>query len=249
MEKKLIIKDLWVYAEDKEILKGINLSLDTDKIHAIMGPNGSGKTTLGFVMMGHPKYTVKRGEIIYKNKNILELTPDQRAELGLFLAFQYPFEIKGISLSHFVWRSILALKEKGVNGKYPKNFIEFKKELKKFLSLLELEEHFGSRELNAGFSGGEKKRAEVLQMLLLKPEFAILDEIDSGLDIDSVKTVAKAINYLRGKNFGALLITHYQRILNYVEPDKVYVMIDGRIVKEGDKTLVHEIEKKGYKEF
>jgi Fe-S cluster assembly ATP-binding protein len=246
----LLIKDLHVSVEGKEILKGLNLSLEKGKIHTIMGPNGSGKTTLGFVIMGHPKYKVEKGEIIFKGKNILELPPDERASLGLFLGFQYPYEIKGITFQHFVWRSILALKEKKRNGeRFPKNFIEFKKELRKKAEVLGFDEKFIERDLNVGFSGGEKKRAEILQMLLLKPEFVILDEIDSGLDIDSVRVVAEAIESLRSPEFGALLITHYQRILNYVRPDKVYVMYKGQIVKEGGFELVEEVEKTGYKIF
>ncbi len=248
--KGLIIRNLHVSIENKEILKGLNLNLETGKIHAIMGPNASGKTTLGCVIMGHPKYKVKKGEIIFKGKNILELPADQRAALGLYLGFQYPLEIKGITFQHFIWRSILALKEKKRNGDiFPKNFIEFKKELRKKADILGFDEKFIEREINVGFSGGEKKRAEILQMLMLKPEFVILDEIDSGLDVDSVKIVAQAIESMRSENFGALLITHYQRILNYVKPDKVYVMVDGRIVKQGTFELVKEVEKFGYKVF
>lgn len=246
----ILIKDLHVSVEDKEILKGLNLFLEKGKIHAIMGPNGSGKTTLGFVLMGHPKYKVTKGEIIFKGRNILELKADERASLGLFLGFQYPYEIKGITFQHFVWRSILALKEKKKNGEsYPRNFLEYKKELKKKLELLGFDDNFAERDLNVGFSGGEKKRAEVLQMLLLKPEFAVLDEVDSGLDIDSIRIVAKAIDLMRSPDFGALLITHYQRILNYVKPDKVYVMVNGKIVKEGGFEIVQEVEKTGYKVF
>ncbi len=246
----LLIKNLSVSVEGKEIIKDLNLFLEKGKIHAIMGPNGSGKTTLGFVIMGHPKYKVEKGEIIFKDKNILELPPDERAALGLFLGFQYPFEIKGITFQHFVWRSILALRGKNRNGdKFPKNFVEFKRELRKMAEILGFDDKFVERDLNVGFSGGEKKRAEVLQMLLLKPEFAILDEVDSGLDIDSVKIVSKAIESLRSPDFGALLITHYQRILNYVMPDRVYVMVNGKIVREGGFELAKEVEKTGYKIF
>lgn len=246
----LLIKDLYVNVEGKEILRGLNIFFEIGKIHAIMGPNGSGKTTLGFVLMGHPKYEVKKGEIIFKNKNLVELKPDERAALGIFLGFQYPYEIKGISFQHFLWRSILSLKAKRENSDiFPRNFVEFKKELRKKIELLALEEKFSERDLNVGFSGGEKKRAEVLQMLLLKPEFAVLDEVDSGLDIDSIKLVSKAIESMRSPNFGALIITHYQRILNYVKPDKVYVMVRGKIVKEGGVELVEEVERKGYKVF
>ncbi|MEN3045843.1 MAG: Fe-S cluster assembly ATPase SufC [Candidatus Hydrothermales bacterium] len=246
----LLVKDLYVSVEGKEILSGLNIYFEMGKIHAIMGPNGSGKTTLGFVIMGHPKYEVKKGEIIFKNKNLIELKPDERAALGIFLGFQYPYEIRGISFQHFVWRSILSLKTKRENSDiYPRNFVEFKRELRKKIEILGLEEKFSERDLNVGFSGGEKKRAEVLQMLLLKPEFAILDEVDSGLDIDSVKLVAKAIESMRSPNFGAIIITHYQRILNYIRPDKVYVMVKGKIVKEGGPELVEEVERKGYKIF
>ncbi len=254
MSVKLEIRDLHVSVEGKEILKGVNLTVQKGEIHALMGPNGSGKSTLAQALLGHPKYEVTQGELLFKGQNILELGPDERARLGLFLAFQYPFEISGVPLSRFLLTAIKARQgngdesKSGTDGtmKSSKAFAEFRKTLKEKLQLLKMEESFANRYLNEGFSGGEKKRAEILQMLVLKPEIAILDETDSGLDIDSVKVVAEAVNSMRGPEFGCLAITHYQRILNYLKPDIVHVMVDGQIVRSGGEELARELEAKGY---
>lgn len=245
---RLEIKNLHVEVDGKEILKGINLTVEKGKIYALMGPNGSGKTTLGMVIMGHPKYKVTQGEIFFRGKNLLELTPDERAKLGIYLAFQYPMEIEGVQFSHFLWTSIVE-RRKNNGQKYPSNPIDFRKELKKYIEQLKLRYEFIDRYLNVGFSGGEKKRAEILQMLVLKPEIAILDETDSGLDIDSIKVVADAVNSMRSPEFSALLITHYQRILQYIVPDVVHVMIGGKIIMSGDASLVDVLEKEGYEKF
>jgi Fe-S cluster assembly ATP-binding protein len=250
MSDRLQIQDLHVSVEGKEIIKGVNLTVEKGEVHAIMGPNGSGKSTLAMSLMGHPKYDVTHGEVLFKGQNVLELEADERARLGLFLAFQYPFEISGVPLSRFLLQARKARQgpsEDQANGKTKKlAFGEFRKMLKERLALLKIDESFATRYLNEGFSGGEKKRAEILQMLMLQPEIAILDETDSGLDIDSVKIVAEAVNSLRGPQFGCLAITHYQRILNYLRPDFVHVMVDGRIVKSGDQQLAHELEERGY---
>jgi Fe-S cluster assembly ATP-binding protein len=243
----LEIKDLWVSTDGKEILKGVSLKVETGEIHALMGPNGSGKSTLAHVIMGHPRYKVERGEILYKGKNLLELSPDERAKLGIFLAFQYPLEIEGVALSHFLWSAYrVQRKERESEKPSPEVMMNFRRSLREKTALLELKEDFLDRYINVGFSGGEKKRAEILQMMVLEPEIAILDETDSGLDIDSVKVVAEAINKMRSPSFGALLITHYQRILHYVKPDFVHVMVDGKIVMSGGPELALELEKKGY---
>jgi len=241
---KLEIKDLHVSIEGKEILKGVDLAINKGEIHSLMGPNGSGKSTLALAIMGHPKYQVTQGQMIFKGQNILELNPEQRARLGLFLAFQYPLEIPGVPLSRFLWTALNT--RQGSQNKDTKGVIGFGKLLKEKLELLKMDQAFASRYLNAGFSGGEKKRTEILQMAILKPEIAILDEPDSGLDIDSVKIVAQAVEQMRGPDFGALVITHYQRILNYLKPDIVHVILDGRIVKTGDWELALELEAKGY---
>jgi Fe-S cluster assembly ATP-binding protein len=251
MANRLEIRDLHVNIEGKEIVKGVHLTVTKGEVHAIMGPNGSGKSTLAMTLMGHPKYQATRGEVIFKGQNILDLEPDERARLGLFLAFQYPLEISGVPLSRFLLQALKARRSGGAdgegdNGKPKMAFGEFRKILMENLEKLRLDKSFVTRYLNEGFSGGEKKRAEILQMLVLKPEIAILDETDSGLDIDSVKIVAEAVNALRGPEFGCLAITHYQRILNYLEPDHVHVMVDGRIVKSGGPELAHELEAKGY---
>lgn len=253
MSSALAIKDLRVSVEGKEILKGLTLTVKTGEVHSIMGPNGSGKSTLALALMGHPKYEVTGGEVIFKGQNVLEMEPDERARLGLFLAFQYPLEIQGVPLGRFLWAAKKAKsgQSEATNGKPDKKanakaLSQFRKDLKEKMDLLKVDEAFSQRYLNVGFSGGEKKRAEIVQMHILKPEIAIMDETDSGLDIDSVKIVAEAVNKLRGPDFGALVITHYQRILNFLKPDYVHVIVDGKIVRSGDVQLVHKLEAQGY---
>ncbi len=241
----LVIRDLRVAVEGKEILKGVNLEVNRGEFHAVMGPNGSGKSTLAMTLMGHPKYEVVGGEVLFKGENILEMSPDERAKLGLFLAFQYPMEIEGVGLSQFLWSAIKARSD-NPDALKGKALMDFRKELERALGVVKLPPEFADRYLNVNFSGGEKKRTEIAQLLTLKPEIAILDETDSGLDIDSVRIVAEAVKSLKGPDFGALIITHYQRILNYLEPDYVHVMVDGRIVKSGGPELAHTLEEKGY---
>ncbi|MBI1934826.1 Fe-S cluster assembly ATPase SufC [Candidatus Woesearchaeota archaeon] len=243
MTDELIIKDLHVSIEGKEILKGVNLVVKKGEVCALMGPNGSGKSTLAYTLMGHPKYTVDKGEAWYKGKNILELKPDERAKLGLFLSFQYPQEIPGVSVSNFLRTAYNAVKPTQMSVP------DFIKLLKEKMKLLKIDDAFARRYLNEGFSGGEKKRTEILQLAVLQPEMAILDETDSGLDIDSLKIVAEGVNSLLNPNFGVLVITHYQRLLNYITPDKVHIMVRGKIVKSGGKELAHELEAKGYDEY
>ena len=238
----LEIKDLHVSIEDKEILKGVNLTLKTGEIHAIMGPNGTGKSTLSAAIMGNPNYEVTQGEILLDGQNILELEVDERARVGLFLAMQYPSEIPGITNAEFMRAAINARREE--DDKI--SVREFLKKLDEKMDLLNMPEEMAERYLNEGFSGGEKKRNEILQLLMLEPSFAILDEIDSGLDIDALKVVAKGVNAMRGDDFGALIITHYQRLLNYITPDVVHIMMDGRVVLTGDADLAKRLEAEGY---
>ncbi|MCJ0571314.1 Fe-S cluster assembly ATPase SufC [Enterococcus cecorum] len=238
----LEIKDLHVSIEDKEILKGVNLTLKTGEIHAIMGPNGTGKSTLSAAIMGNPNYEVTQGEILLDGQNILELEVDERARLGLFLAMQYPSEIPGITNAEFMRAAINARREE--DDKI--SVREFLKKLDEKMDLLNMPEEMAERYLNEGFSGGEKKRNEILQLLMLEPSFAILDEIDSGLDIDALKVVAKGVNAMRGDDFGALIITHYQRLLNYITPDVVHIMMDGHVVLTGDADLAKRLEAEGY---
>lgn len=242
---ELVIKDLHVSVEGNLILKGVNLTIEKGETHALMGPNGSGKSTLAYSLMGHPQYEVEQGEVWFKGENVLEMSPDERGRLGLFLAFQYPVTIPGVSLANFL-RSTLNAKRGANNGGEPISIPEFRKLMMERLQLLEMDPSFAGRYLNEGFSGGEKKRAEVLQMAVLQPEIAILDETDSGLDIDALKTVAEGVNKLVGPDMSVLLITHYQRILQYIEPDRVHIMVDGRIVREGGPELAEELEAKGY---
>lgn len=238
----LEIKDLHVAIDDKEILKGVNLEMKTGEIHAIMGPNGTGKSTLSAAIMGNPNYEVTKGEILFDGKNILDLEVDERARLGLFLAMQYPSEIPGISNAEFMRAAINARREEDEKI----SVMQFLKKLDKKMELLNMPEEMAERYLNEGFSGGEKKRNEILQLLMIEPTFAILDEIDSGLDIDALKVVAKGINEMRGEDFGALIITHYQRLLNYIVPDVVHIMMDGRVVLTGDAELAKRLEAEGY---
>ncbi|CXZ60549.1 TPA: Fe-S cluster assembly ATPase SufC [Staphylococcus aureus] len=242
MASTLEIKDLHVSIEDKEILKGVNLTINTDEIHAIMGPNGTGKSTLSSAIMGHPSYEVTKGEVLLDGVNILELEVDERAKAGLFLAMQYPSEITGVTNADFMRSAINAKREEGQEI----NLMQFIKKLDKNMDFLDIDKDMAQRYLNEGFSGGEKKCNEILQLMMLEPKFAILDEIDSGLDIDALKVVSKGINQMRGENFGALMITHYQRLLNYITPDKVHVMYAGKVVKSGGPELAKRLEEEGY---
>ncbi len=238
---KIEIRDLRASIDNKPILKGINLSMKSGEVHALMGPNGSGKSTLSNVIMGHPSYEVTGGEIIVDGQDILEMEVDERARLGLFLAFQYPVEISGVTVGRFLKRAA-EIRFEGEDLR-AKGFI---KELRGNMDFLEMDQQFINRYLNEGFSGGEKKRMEILQMLMLRPRFAVMDETDSGLDIDALRVVAKGVNHLRGPDFGALIITHYQRILQHVTPDVVHVMYQGRVVTSGDEELAHTLEARGY---
>ena len=240
MTSTLKIVDLHAKVEDKEVLRGIDLEVKQGEVHAIMGPNGSGKTSLAYVLLGHPKYVVTKGDILIDGQSIVNLKTDRRAKLGLFLGFQYPEEIPGLRFGSFL--RTLAVEMKGDKTPLSQFYSNVKENLKK----LDLDEAFLSRSLNEGFSGGEKKRAEIVQLLTAKPKFAVLDETDSGLDVDALKIVSSAINEVRGSDVGIILITHYQRILKYVKADYVHVLIDGRIVKSGDASLADEVEKTGY---
>ena len=242
MSSTLEIKDLHVSIDDKEILKGVNLTINTGEIHAIMGPNGTGKSTLSSAIMGHPSYEVTQGEVLLDGVNILELEVDERAKAGLFLAMQYPSEITGVTNADFMRSAINAKREEGQEI----NLMQFIKKLDKEMDFLDIDQDMAQRYLNEGFSGGEKKRNEILQLMMLEPKFAILDEIDSGLDIDALKVVSKGINQMRGEEFGALMITHYQRLLNYITPDKVHVMYGGKVVKSGGPELAKRLEEEGY---
>ncbi|MBL1226553.1 Fe-S cluster assembly ATPase SufC [Enterococcus sp. BWR-S5] len=238
----LEIKNLHVSIDDKEILKGVDLTMKTGEIHAIMGPNGTGKSTLSAAIMGNPNYEVTEGEILLDGENILELEVDERARLGLFLAMQYPSEIPGITNAEFMRAAINATRDE--DDKI--SVMDFLKKLDSKMDLLNMPEEMAERYLNEGFSGGEKKRNEILQLLMLEPTFAILDEIDSGLDIDALKVVAKGVNEMRGENFGSLIITHYQRLLNYITPDVVHIMMNGKVVKTGNADLAKRLEAEGY---
>jgi Fe-S cluster assembly ATP-binding protein len=252
MTADLIVKDLHVSVEGKEILKGLSLQLKKGEIHALMGPNGSGKSTFANTLMGHPKYEVTSGEILWKGESILEKETDERARMGLFMAFQYPVAIPGLTFSSFLRAALNArlAPSAGVDGKVPtKKGIpprEFRELLRSKMAMLKMDDSFASRYLNDGFSGGEKKRAEILQMAVLRPEIAIMDETDSGLDIDALKIVSEGVNALAGPDLGVLVITHYNRILNYIKPHRVHVMIDGRIVASGGANLALQLEAKGY---
>ncbi|MGX7109105.1 Fe-S cluster assembly ATPase SufC [Facklamia miroungae] len=241
----LEIKNLHVEIEGKEILKGVNLSINSNEVHAIMGPNGTGKSTLSQAIMGHPDYTVTQGQVLLDGVDLLEMEVDERARAGLFMAVQYPSEISGVTNATLMREAINSRREE--DDQMP--IFEFLDKLDEKMALLDMSEEMVERYVNEGFSGGEKKRNEILQMLMIEPQFALLDEIDSGLDIDALQVVSKGINSLRGENFGALIITHYQRLLNYVHPDFVHIMMDGRVVKSGGPELALELEAKGYKEI
>ncbi len=238
----LKISDLHVSIEDKEIVKGFDLEINGGEIHAVMGPNGTGKSTLASALMGHPKYEVTEGGVTFDGKDLLEMEVDERARAGLFLAMQYPSEVSGVTNADFLRTAINSRREEG--KEIP--LMKFIKQLDKKMELLDIDESFSTRYLNEGFSGGEKKRNEILQLMMIEPKIAILDEIDSGLDIDALKFVAKGVNEMRSSEFGCLIITHYQRLLNYITPDKVHVMMQGRIVKSGGPELAERLEAEGY---
>jgi Fe-S cluster assembly ATP-binding protein len=243
---ELIIKNLHVSIEDKEILKGVDLTIKQGEIHAIMGPNGTGKSTLAYTLMGHPSYIVTDGEIWFKGENLLELATDKRSRLGLFLAFQYPVAIPGVTVANFLRSALNSRRRVADPEDKGMPILEFRKMLKGKMELLKMDSAFAGRYLNDGFSGGEKKRAEILQMATLKPEIAILDETDSGLDIDALRIVAEGVNALSGPELGVLVITHYQRLLNYIKPQFVHIMLGGKIVESGGPNLALELEERGY---
>lgn len=238
----LEVKNLHVTIDGKKILKGVNLTLKTGEIHAIMGPNGTGKSTLSEAIMGNPAYEVTEGEVLLDGQNLLELPVDERARAGLFLAMQYPAEIPGVTNAEFIRGAINARRSED----NPISIRKFLKKLDENMDFLDMSEEMADRYLNEGFSGGEKKRNEILQLMMIEPKFAILDEIDSGLDIDALKVVSKGVNKMRGPKFGSLIITHYQRLLNYIIPDVVHVMMDGRIVAQGGPELAKRLEDEGY---
>ncbi len=243
---ELVIKNLHVSIENKEILKGLDLTIKQGEVHAIMGPNGTGKSTLAYTLMGHPNYTVTEGEVWFKGQNILELEADERSRAGIFLAFQYPVAIPGVTVANFL-RSAINARRRADNPEDKGIAIpEFRKMLKDKMSMLKMDSAFAGRYLNDGFSGGEKKRAEILQMAALKPEIAILDETDSGLDIDALRIVSEGVNALSGPDLGVLVITHYQRLLNYIKPQFVHIMMGGRIVESGGPELALHLEEHGY---
>ncbi len=246
MSSALTIKDLRVSVEDKQILKGLNLEVKPGEVHAIMGPNGSGKSTMAYALAGHPKYEVEGGEVWMDGINLLELAPDERAQMGLFLAFQYPTAIPGISMANFLRTSVNSVvgARNGDGKGIP--ITEFRKLLMGKMELLKIDKSFARRYLNEGFSGGEKKRAEILQMALLEPKIAILDETDSGLDIDALKVVSEGVNSLTGPDRGFIVITHYQRILNYIKPDYVHILWQGQIIESGGPELAARLEEEGY---
>lgn len=239
---KLTITDLHVEIEGKEILKGVNLEIKGGEIHAIMGPNGTGKSTLSSAIMGHPKYEVTSGSITLDGKDVLEMEVDERARAGLFLAMQYPSEINGVTNADFLRSAINSRLDEGNEI----SLMKFIRKMDSKMEFLEMDQDMAQRYLNEGFSGGEKKRNEILQLMMIEPKIAILDEIDSGLDIDALKVVSKGINEMRGEDFGCLMITHYQRLLNYITPDHVHVMMQGRIVKSGGPELAQRLETEGY---
>ncbi|MEW6566714.1 MAG: Fe-S cluster assembly ATPase SufC [Chloroflexota bacterium] len=246
MTSALEIRNLHVSVGGKPILKGVNLTVRQGETHALMGPNGTGKSTLAYSLLGHPGYEVTQGEILFKGQNLLELEPDARARLGLFLAFQYPVAIPGVSVANFLRSAINAHRRAVDPGDKGVSVPEFRKLLKAKMDLLHMPHDFAGRYLNDGFSGGEKKRAEILQLATLEPEIAILDETDSGLDIDALRVVAAGVNALSGPNLGILIITHYQRILNYITPDVVHIMLGGRVVESGGADLALHLEEHGY---
>jgi Fe-S cluster assembly ATP-binding protein len=245
------LKNLHVSLEDgPEIVKGVDLSVNTDEVHAIMGPNGSGKSTLAYALMGHPAYEITEGQILFDGEDLTEMEADERAHRGLFLAFQYPHAVPGVTVTAFLRSAINALRKARAGGEDdPVPIPEFRKELLAVMDELKVSRELASRYLNEGFSGGEKKRVEILQMAMLKPRIAVLDETDSGLDIDALRVVANGVKKLVSPEMGAVVITHYQRILNYITPDFVHVFLDGRIVEEGGPELAHKLEAEGYERY
>lgn len=239
---KLVVEDLHVSVEGNEILKGLSLEVKPGEVHAIMGPNGSGKSTLAYSLMGHPRYDVTDGEVSIDGEDLLDMEPDERARAGMFLAFQYPSEISGVTVANFLRTAVNAKRGKGNEL----SVSEYAKMLREKMQLLEMDPSFAQRYLNEGFSGGEKKRNEILQLAMLQPKFAIMDETDSGLDIDALQIVSNGVNSLKGPDMGVVVITHYQRILRYLEPDYVHVLMEGKIVRSGGKELAAELEEKGY---
>jgi Fe-S cluster assembly ATP-binding protein len=248
---QLEIKNLYVATEDgTEIVRGIDLAVSPNEVHAIMGPNGSGKSTLAYALMGHPAYEITEGDIRLDGESILELAADERAQRGLFLAFQYPHAVPGVTVASFLRSSVNALRKARNGGEDdPVKIPEFRKQLEAAMQELKVPKEMAGRYLNDGFSGGEKKRVEILQMAMLSPRIAVLDETDSGLDIDALRIVASGVRNLVGPDMGALVITHYQRILNYIKPDFVHVFVDGRIVREGGPELAEQLEAEGYEAF
>ena len=236
----LKIENLHVEIDGNEIVKGLDLEVGKGEIHAIMGPNGSGKSTLANVLMGHPRYEVTEGSVTFEGEDVLELEPDERAKMGMFLAFQYPSEVPGVSVANFLRTAVNSVREEELSP------MEMYRLLQEKMAVMRMDPKFAERYLNEGFSGGEKKRNEILQMLMLDPRLAIMDETDSGLDIDALQVVARGVNELRGPEFSAVIITHYQRILRYIDPDRVHVMLDGRLVTSGERELADELEDRGY---
>jgi len=243
---ELVIRNLHANVDGKEILKGVNLTVRQGEVHALMGPNGTGKSTLAYVLMGHPNYEVTDGEVIFHGQNILNLEPDERSHIGIFLAFQYPIAIPGVTLANFLRTAINASRRSKDENDKGIPIPEFRRMLKSKMDLLKMDHSFAGRYLNEGFSGGEKKRAEILQLATLEPQIAILDETDSGLDIDALRIVSEGVNTLRGPELGVLVITHYQRILNYIKPEFVHIMLGGRIVESGGPDLALHLEEHGY---
>src|ERR1700739_4990438 len=240
--KELRVENLHVTIADKQIVRGLSLTVPRGQVHAVMGPNGSGKSTLAKVLAGHPDYQVTKGQVTMDGENLLELEPDERARRGLFMTFQYPSEIPGVTIANFLRAALQARLPEGEEL----DATDYYAKLYEKMELLGMDRAFTSRSVNEGFSGGEKKRTEILQLAMIEPKYAILDETDSGLDIDALKTVAHGVNSLRGLDLGILLITHYQRLLNYIVPDYVHVMVAGRIVRSGRKELALELEERGY---
>ena len=243
---ELIVNNLHVSIEDKTILTGVNLNIKQGEVHAIMGPNGTGKSTLAYALMGHPKYEVTKGEILVDGESVMQMAADERSRAGIFLAFQYPVSISGVTVANFLRTALNSHRKYADPPREDISILDFRKLLKSKMDLLEMDYSFGGRYLNDGFSGGEKKRTEVLQMAVLEPAFAVLDETDSGLDIDAIRIVSEGVNALKGPKMGVVVITHYQRILNYIKPDFVHIMFDGRIVESGSEELSLQLEEQGY---